>query len=177
MRSAFKGLSHLLFPRLYKNYQSKDMIFLAWRSAGITLKTPPIERYDFSASKLYPIFFFNFKKNIIFFDEKKMTKIFLKKKMKMSRHFWKFDHFKWKLYWKKISTNFIFFLNIFLEFFPSKKNIFFWRWFFFWIQFRTRKSISFDWWGFQSDSGTEESRYKQPLSYFFLVQKKIWMEQ
>ena len=25
--SSFKGLSHLLFPRLYKNYQSEDMIF------------------------------------------------------------------------------------------------------------------------------------------------------
>ena len=146
------------------------MIFLAWRSAGITLKTPPIERYDFSASKLYPIFFQLQKKN----RWKNIAKKWRKK--------WKFPDFprfflKMKILnencvEKKITKKLLFFEKYFLVFFHRKKIYFFGVEIFFWIQFRTRKSISFDWWGFQSDSGTEERDIRKSI-FLFKWSKKI----
>ena len=53
---------------------------------------------------------------------------------------------------RKIFGNFHIFKKYF--FFIERKKYFFEVEFFFWIQFRSAKSIAFDWWHFRSDSDT-----------------------
>ena len=91
-----------------------------------------------------------------------MKKYFWQKRWKFPDIFWKFDHFKWKLYWKKSlkKTFFWFFFVIFPSIFLEL--------IFFWIQFRCRKIISFDWWGFQSYSGTPSCQKNHIFRLMFL---------
>ena len=144
-----------------------------WRNAGITLNTSPIERYAFSDSKLYYNFFSNSENKNMFSVEN----IFQKK----SEHFPKF----WKN--QKImmgnSKSFAFqnakdfeFPIIIFWFFQNfgkcsdffSKNIFDRKNIFVFgvgkkvvVQFRIRKSISFDWRCIQSDSGIPSHSLEQ----------------
>ena len=86
-----------------------------FNSALIVLILAPLKRYEFSASKLYPIFFFNLKKSM---------KIFGKKYFR-----WKKINFRWFFsiqFSLKIFGKFYFSKNRkYFLFFSSEKNIYF----------------------------------------------------